>query len=703
MNGSVLHELYSANEGYGRLSLQEVDMAVKRSRDLHQDVLLQFSEVSFYEPPKEELAKHKSESGVFHAAPRRARVVAMCLETNTTTIDIVDVGPEQQTSSKTTVLKDVQPSISGSDFELVDQLCRAYKPLNDAVEARGLDPKYITVEPWCVGPEYPPTERIVWATMFYYDQRPVEDGNGPVDHIPYARPIEGIEIRISLTQKKIIRFNDSAFRELGVPIPGSRDTSNARYCAPEDERTDLKPIVITQPAGPSWTVVGGNTVEWQGFRLQVGFNSKEGCSLHFVEFDKRPVVHRLSVCEMVVPYGDPRSPHYLKNAFDAGEDGLGRNTNSLELGCDCLGLIHYFDANIVGDTGESVCITNAVCMHEEDAGMAWKHTDWRDEMPHQRRNRRLVISFICTVSNYEYGFYYHLYLDGSIELEIKLTGIISTGALWREDEEAGGVRKYGTALGGKLYAPVHQHFFVSRLEMAIDGAANNITELNCERETEGSHNPHNSGFYFTETALGSELGAIRDCSSAAARCWKVSSTQRTNFMGKATAYKFMPSNDCVSFIDTDKATYLARAKFLKHQMWVTAYDREENYPGGDFPNQSLEVDGLPKWTQKDRCLVDEQLVIWHVAGTTHLPSLEDWPIMPVEHMIAFKLKPSGFFDSSRIMDLPYVKKVSTSAPSSCSPTDSNGSASVPPPPLPPPSSEEKEKEKGCCAAKNGGK
>ena len=102
--------------------------------------------MSFYEPPKEELAKHKSESGVFHAAPRRARVVAMCLETNTTTIDIVDVGPEQQTSSKTTVLKDVQPSISGSDFELVDQLCRAYKPLNDAVEARGLDPKYITVE-----------------------------------------------------------------------------------------------------------------------------------------------------------------------------------------------------------------------------------------------------------------------------------------------------------------------------------------------------------------------------------------------------------------------------------------------------------------------------------------------------------------------------------------------------------------------------
>jgi primary-amine oxidase len=54
-------------------------------------------------------------------------------------------------------------------------------------------------------------------------------------------------------------------------------------------------------------------------------------------------------------------------------------------------------------------------MHEEDCGMAWKHTDWRTAVPQMRRNRRLVVSFICTIANYEYGFYYHLYLDGTIE------------------------------------------------------------------------------------------------------------------------------------------------------------------------------------------------------------------------------------------------------------------------------------------------
>ena len=33
---------------------------------------------------------------------------------------------------------------------------------------------------------------------------------------------------------------------------------------------------------------------------------------------------------MVVPYGDPNEPHYRKNAFDAGEDGLGKNAHSLK-------------------------------------------------------------------------------------------------------------------------------------------------------------------------------------------------------------------------------------------------------------------------------------------------------------------------------------------------------------------------------------
>ena len=54
-------------------------------------------------------------------------------------------------------------------------------------------------------------------------------------------------------------------------------------------------------------------------------------------------------------------------------------------------------------------IKKAVCMHEEDAGMAWKHVEYRTGHSEVRRMRRLVISFVATIANYEYGFAWHLY------------------------------------------------------------------------------------------------------------------------------------------------------------------------------------------------------------------------------------------------------------------------------------------------------
>ena len=42
-------------------------------------------------------------------------------------------------------------------------------------------------------------------------------------------------------------------------------------------------------------------------------------------------------------------------------------------------------------------IKKAVCMHEEDFGILWKHTEYRTDHLETRRSRRLVISFFCTV------------------------------------------------------------------------------------------------------------------------------------------------------------------------------------------------------------------------------------------------------------------------------------------------------------------
>lgn len=60
----------------------------------------------------------------------------------------------------------------------------------------------------------------------------------------------------------------------------------------------------------------------------------------------RPIMHRGSMVEIIVPYGDPRSPFQHKCAFDVMDYGLGFTANSLELGCDCLGHIKYFDGMV---------------------------------------------------------------------------------------------------------------------------------------------------------------------------------------------------------------------------------------------------------------------------------------------------------------------------------------------------------------------
>ena len=93
-----------------------------------------------------------------------------------------------------------------------------------------------------------------------------------------------------------------------------------------------------------------------------------------------------------MPYGDPGPTHYFKNAFDAGENGVGVAASPLTRGCDCLGEILYLDAVVNDSAGEPVTIPNAICMHEEDYGILWKHTDWRDGSGEVRRSRRLVIS-----------------------------------------------------------------------------------------------------------------------------------------------------------------------------------------------------------------------------------------------------------------------------------------------------------------------
>ena len=672
----MLGKAYTLSENQGLLDGAEVKYTVSKVREQHPEATLTFVSVDHLEWTKDELLKalesDASTNGTALKCERFTRCTSMDVATNETFIDVVRIPMDGDSSTsmnsdgadanvESQVLKNsVQPPMSPTEYESVAEAIKAYEPLREVLSERGLDPECLLVDAWCVGyssPEDGPQDRQSFPVLLYK-----ESG----DDIPYTRPLEGIHMRYSITQSKVLSFNADEFENFKVPVPSP---VQANYAT--EERQTVAPLDIVQGDGVSFTVTKhSNHIVWEGWDVQVGFTSREGLTLHCVTFQGRPILHKLSVTEMVVPYGDPRPQHCKKAAFDAGEDGFGRNANSLKLGCDCLGLIKYLDAHLVGDNGDVLDIANAVCIHEEDAGIAWKHSDWRTGESQVRRGRKLIISFITTIANYDYGFYYEFYQDGRISLDVKLTGVLSTGLLSIEDEAAGG-RKYGTFLGmGNLYAPIHQHFFNARIHTAVDGALNSLMESNVVVEPlDSPDNTEGNAFYYETKTLRSEMEAQRSDDAQTQRYWKVQSSDTTNRAGEKTAFRLVAANPCRPMASM-ASKQLGRAGFMKHTLWATAFHRDERYPAGEFPNQCNTTEGLEKWTVRDASLIDTDLVLWYNFGVTHLPRLEDFPVMPVEHT-GFHLKPVGFFNESPIMDLPQTthdglsEKVIESGTSKC--------------------------------------
>lgn len=140
--------------------------------------------------------------------------------------------------------------------------------------------------------------------------------------------------------------------------------------------------------------------------FSLSFTPRECAVLHDIHYEGRSVLYRLSLSEMTVPYGDPRPPFQRKQAFDFGDAGAGRAANNLALGCDCLGVIKYIDAMLVDSEGKPSVSKNVVCVHEQDNGIGWKHTNFRTSRAVVTRSRELVVQFIITLANYEYIFAY---------------------------------------------------------------------------------------------------------------------------------------------------------------------------------------------------------------------------------------------------------------------------------------------------------
>jgi primary-amine oxidase len=534
-----------------------------------------------------------------------------------------------------------RPGLQGplllDEYERVAELIRNDPRWQAALRRRGVtDPDQVRIDAWMIGNFGLPEEqgRRLCASLAYLVERPGD--------LPYARPIEGLVAYVDLTAMTLTRVLESD----PVPIPADPGRYDAESVGPM--REGLRPIEISQPNGPSFTV-NGHEIRWQNWSFRWSFNPREGLVLHTIDWNDhgttRPIIYRASLSEMVVPYGDTSPTHWNKNVFDMGEVGMGFSANPLTLGCDCLGEIFYFDGTVNDSSGNAVTIPNAICIHEEDYGISWKHTDFRTGEVEVRRARRLVISMICTVGNYEYGFFWYFYNDASMEVEVKLSGVLTTGAV-PDGEES----RWGKLVAPNIYGHNHQHFFNFRLDMSVDGSGNSVYEVDSIPEPDPELNPHHNAWITQDTLVASEAEGARDWDWKTGRYWKIANPSKRNELGSPVAYKLTP-REVVPVMVQEGSYIYDRARFVQHNLWVTRYDPDKKFAAGDYMYQSADTQGLPQFIADDAPLEDTDVVLWYTVGAHHVVRPEDWPVMPCAYT-GFHLKPIGFFDGNPALDMP---------------------------------------------------
>ena len=481
--------------------------------------------------------------------------------------------------------------------------------------------------------------RIVKAQMYFTE-------GGGINL--YARPIEGLQAVIDLDERRIVKLIDTGV----VPIPAAtHNFDEASVGARIGLRPELKPIRISQPAGPNFRI-DGNFIEWQKWRFHARFEKRAGPVISLVTYDRRQVMYQGSLAEIFVPYQDPSANWFYRTYMDAGEFGFGLLASPLTLGLDVpenAVLLDGLVAAAIPDPTVPVVplpLPRVIGVFERLTGSpAWRHYEqFAGGLYEGRAEVELVVRSIAQVGNYDYLLDWIFTQHGGIRVEVGLTGIDAVKAVGPQAGQRGGGdgSRFSTLVAPELEAPFHSHHFNFRLDLDIDGQNN--TFLLGKLKQRSAPGPRKSIWTLTERAVESESeGRLDDDGSQ----WKTVNPSRRNALGEPVGY-VLESHGSVEPL-LDPADY-RRAGFIGHHLWLTAFDPDQRFAAGDTPNQHPGAPGLPQYVRDNQGLVNRDIVLWLTVGFHHVTQAEDWPVLSREHL-SFELKPSNFFDRNPALDL----------------------------------------------------
>ena len=407
-----------------------------------------------------------------------------------------------------------------------------------AMAARGLDTPeelaQVFVTPLTSGSFGLPEERrrIVKAQMYFVEGTGIN---------LYARPIEGVQAIADLDARKVLQVLDSGV----VPIPSAtHEFDEASVEATYGLRRELRPIEISQPEGSNVSF-DGSFIEWQKWRFHVRFDRRSGLILSSVTYDCRSVLYQGSLSEIFVPYQDPGQNWFYRTFMDAGEFGLGSLASPLTPGLDVPPTAALLDAVVsasIPAAGVPVVplpLEDVVGVFERLTGYPiWRHFELFSPNGPSYEGRaevELVVRMIAQVGNYDYLIDWIFAQDGSLRVEVGLTGIdVARGVFATSIEDPGAAEEtaHGALVAPQLVATHHSHHFNFRLDLDVDGRDNSFVDGRL-RTVAALEPPRKSVWVVEDEILEREGEGMLDDEESV---WRVINPGRTNAWGYPTGY-----------------------------------------------------------------------------------------------------------------------------------------------------------------------
>jgi primary-amine oxidase len=525
----------------------------------------------------------------------------------------------------------VQPAITGSEWNLATALVKADPRWQAAMQSRGIfDHRGIFCDALSVGSGTPP-ERPRLLKVPCYDARSTRN--------VYGRPIEGVMALVDLDRRVVAEVIDRGL----VPI------SEADPSLEQERRRGLQPALrpVASSVAGGWNFAQqGEGIRWGNWSFHLSFDQRTGPVISTVRYRdgqrERPVIYQAHIAEMFVPYMDPDPNWTFRSYMDVGEYGFGSLASPLVAGIDCPAGAAMLSRTLPTESGEAETARNVMCVFERDSTVPlWRRYELVTGSHEARRDIELVVRTIPTVGNYDYVYDWVFTRKGEIKIDVGATGIAAAkGVSARAAREMGGTAAYGALVGPHLVAPNHDHFLSFRIDLDVDGQANSFVR---DTLVSTAIAPSNARRSIWNRLSKVEPGELSLQAPHQPELWRVQNPAARTPMGHSPSFEIVGGHNTTSLLDEADGAQ-RRAAFSSRPLWVTAYKRDEVYAAGEYPNQGVAGQGLPRYLDGES-IEGRDLVIWYTMGFHHVTRPEDWPVLPtVRHSMT--LRPNGFFDSN---------------------------------------------------------